>query len=364
MNYWHIQMNKPYGRKDDNVIDPLLMLKNQPPVIGLGEWDDTQCFDFKKRCKIGEIVLVRKGKTPIALCEVKGECFQNAKLTNKFLHSNFREVEVLGLWDSNEICSLSQGTFKILYEENSSQSWYFVDNWYKRLQGAKVIQDAINLLEANKNLILTGAPGTGKTYLAKQIAAKITGFNGDNLDNNDQCEFVQFHPSYDYTDFIEGLRPFKDGKDIGFDLKNGIFKQFCIKARDNYIDSQKKEDIISKEKWFDSKFAEFIDHMQEKIDVADNHYLLITESASIVSIEDEAFRYGSEKWNYNPRMKFKDIKFCYLNDVKNRQDIKKLSGVSGLAKQHATYYYYVLENLYLLLEMKLRLKLIKPTKLN
>ncbi len=79
----------------------------------------------------------------------------------------------------------------------------------------------IELLKANKNLIFTGAPGTGKTYLAKQIAKEM----------NAETEFVQFHPSYDYTDFVEGLRPVKkDSQEIGFELKDGIFKTFCKKA--------------------------------------------------------------------------------------------------------------------------------------
>ena len=51
----------------------------------------------------------------------------------------------------------------------------------------------INLLEANKNLVLTGAPGTGKTYLAKKIA--------ESMEAN--VEFVQFHSSYNYTDFVD-----------------------------------------------------------------------------------------------------------------------------------------------------------------
>ena len=65
----------------------------------------------------------------------------------------------------------------------------------------------IKLLEANKNLILTGAPGTGKTYLAKAIAEKMDA----------EYDFVQFHPSYDYTD-------------IGFERKDGVFKIFCKRA--------------------------------------------------------------------------------------------------------------------------------------
>ncbi len=75
----------------------------------------------------------------------------------------------------------------------------------------------IKLLTANKNLILTGAPGTGKTFMAKAIAEEMGAEVG----------FVQFHPSYDYTDFVEGLRPFGDGGDVGFERKDGVFKEFC-----------------------------------------------------------------------------------------------------------------------------------------
>ncbi|HFI0563873.1 TPA: McrB family protein [Streptococcus suis] len=83
----------------------------------------------------------------------------------------------------------------------------------------------MNSLLASHNLILRGAPGTGKTYLAKQIAEELTGGNPE------QIGFVQFHPSYDYTDFVEGLRPVKDDSgEIKFDIKPGIFKEFCQKA--------------------------------------------------------------------------------------------------------------------------------------
>ena len=82
----------------------------------------------------------------------------------------------------------------------------------------------VNLLKANKNLVLTGAPGTGKTFLAKKIA-RVMGA---------KIEFVQFHPSYNYSDFVEGLRPINNGDgQIGFERKDGIFKNFCKEAIDN-----------------------------------------------------------------------------------------------------------------------------------
>jgi DNA replication protein DnaC len=94
----------------------------------------------------------------------------------------------------------------------------------------EIMDEYVKLLTAKKNIVLTGAPGTGKTYLARNIAKKLVG--DGNYDTN--VQFVQFHQSYDYTDFVEGLRPVKslESNEIGFVLKNGIFKEFCKKAKD------------------------------------------------------------------------------------------------------------------------------------
>jgi 5-methylcytosine-specific restriction protein B len=109
-------------------------------------------------------------------------------------------------------------------------------------------------LIVSKNIIFRGAPGTGKTHLAREIAADIIS-NGyfDNFsqltdEQKKQVEFVQFHPNYDYSDFVEGLRPktYDDGS-VGFELQDGIFKKFVARAKKNFDDSQKSQEVIEKE---------------------------------------------------------------------------------------------------------------------
>lgn len=86
------------------------------------------------------------------------------------------------------------------------------------------LDNLTNLLQHTHNLILHGAPGTGKTFLAKEIAKKMGC-------SQNEIGFVQFHPSYDYTDFVEGLRPkSQNNGEIGFERKDGVFKEFCKSA--------------------------------------------------------------------------------------------------------------------------------------
>lgn len=119
-------------------------------------------------------------------------------------------------------------------------------------------QQYIDLLKETHNLVLTGAPGTGKTYMAQAMAEEM------GCGKEEMC-FVQFHPSYDYTDFVEGLRPVEksDGQ-MGFERKDGVFKAFCKKAAKNLVDSQKAVETLTKELSWEEQFQLFINDAIEK----------------------------------------------------------------------------------------------------
>ena len=143
-----------------------------------------------------------------------------------------------------------------------------------------------SMLIESKNLIFRGAPGTGKSYLAKEIAADIisNGYYDKYTQLSDeqrrQVEFVQFHPSYDYSDFVEGLRPkVNDDGSMGFELQDGIFKKFVARARKNYEDSQKSKEAIEKEVSVQESMMEFFSGVElgvEKFQTINGNEFTIT----------------------------------------------------------------------------------------
>ena len=176
----------------------------------------------------------------------------------------------------------------------------------------KVYHPLSQTLLQSKNLILRGAPGTGKTYLAKEIAKELT--DG----NEEQIGFVQFHPSYDYTDFVEGLRPDsnEDGS-IFFKLKEGIFKKFCQKAKEaQLIGGQDNFD----EAW--DSYLEYINVAEEK------EYITKTSYLSVNSRQNLSVNYDSGVPGWSIPRKY--VYELYKDKNYNKQEYYKSGGKTVL----------------------------------
>lgn len=241
MNYWNMQLHPGDAKMNLNEIKKLV---EENLVIGMGdEWenDGGQPAQFKNDVKIGDIVVIRHQSAPRYLLEVISDCYDNQN-TNVWFQI-CRKVRILD-GDGQKYKDLyaktnrkwSDGMFP-LKTFQTANNWDFAKFWYKQIIEQINLEKNIKLLDNNHNIILTGAPGTGKTYLAKQIAQQmILGKVKEKMTDdeekqfNEQCGFVQFHPSYDYTDFVEGLRPKNENGNVGFELRDGVFKEFCKKA--------------------------------------------------------------------------------------------------------------------------------------
>ncbi|RRD34537.1 McrB family protein [Streptococcus sp. OH4692_COT-348] len=236
---------------------------------------DNPIFDMKKSTNefIGRSAVVTK-----LLCiysENNSFLGANMNSQNEFWNRLIPQSNQGGPYRQNhEICKLFSKTYpelessilgSILFEY-STQFLYDKEKKEEKMSAEyKVYHPLSQTLLQSRNLILRGAPGTGKTYLAKEIAAELTG------GNEDQIDFVQFHPSYDYTDFVEGLRPVSNGDGaIEFKLQDGIFKDFCQRAKE----AQKTGGQDNFEEAWDL-YLEYVNSRDEKEYLTEFSYLTV-----------------------------------------------------------------------------------------
>ena len=126
----------------------------------------------------------------------------------------------------------------------STYAWRFydfVEEW-KAANGMELIEKSVKLLKEKRNIILQGAPGTGKTYTTASIIVEMKREympdmsrqeimeKYNNMANNGFVEFTTFHQSLDYEDFVEGLKPIVKEGHVTYNVEPGIFKKICIKA--------------------------------------------------------------------------------------------------------------------------------------
>ena len=242
---WDIGDLKEYNNKEEmkqamkDSLDSTLSYKNP----ALATWQ------FANEMQPGDIVFVKKGMHKIiGMGKVESDYYyddsrdsyknvRKVKWINKdceFDHPD-RQAAMKALTDITQYTEYVEKLSALFDDEETVDVTEEKEITYKKYDAGKFLEDIYcideagydtlkSLLQNKKNVILQGAPGVGKTFIAKKLAFSLIGAK-----DTDRVTLIQFHQSYSYEDFIMGYRP----TEKGFERKTGVFYDFCKKAQDD-----------------------------------------------------------------------------------------------------------------------------------
>ena len=205
-------------------------------------------WQFSKEIKPGDIIIVKKGMLKvIGRGVVESDYSYDGSRQDTFNHVRKVKWTNIGIWDHpgkaamkaltdiTQYTEYVQNLESLFVDEESDEDVTDTATKYKKYTKEDFLKTVfmdnaeyerlVGLLMHEKNIILQGAPGVGKTFIARKLAYSIM-----EEANTDRVEIVQFHQSYSYEDFVIGYRP---GENQPFELSTGIFYNFCKKAEED-----------------------------------------------------------------------------------------------------------------------------------
>lgn len=288
-------------------------------------------WEFCNEMEVGDIVIVGRGKTKfLGYGEVESDYFYDPSLDESFV--SFRKVNWIkkGEWDWREKQN-DDGGWVMKALTNITQHGSSLDSLLNLIGFYDKENEKMNQANNNNalNQILYGSPGTGKTYSTIDRALEILGVNTKDMSREErkkifedykqkgQIEFVTFHQSYGYEEFVEGIKPIPNEQNdsVSYEVKDGIFKTFCNRARKNLEDSQKTKDALQKEANVSNAISDFFNKL-----ISDEVSLSKTQKGEFIlrEIRDEKVYIQTEDTDSSLKFSIKDFEKIVLSN----QDFK------------------------------------------
>ncbi|MFA6138733.1 MAG: AAA family ATPase [Sulfurimonas sp.] len=310
---------------------------------------------------------------------------QNSNDSSGKLSSYLRAIEILSellsydVFEVNDLDQLTSLYKDLLKEQKNTASKYYYENspsygnggflsasiksYIDFLNVSKKISLPNEKYEKNKkdsilslNTILYGPPGTGKTYNTINKALEIIdGYSPANRDEaklkfkkyrqSGQIEFITFHQSYGYEEFVEGIRADLNSDEIKYKLEQGIFQSLSNRAKENYLNSTKTAAQLSQEKSLIQKIEEFVNSsIEDQIEFEKTK----GGKFSIKDINEKKIIIYAKDSNYNENTLELNVDELYqilaspLEIKTSRQLAKEIFGISN-QRQKDTYYFSILK---------------------
>lgn len=261
-------------------------------------------------------------------------------LGNNEDESNYVKPLFEDILNSSNLSAIKQNENEKIYKEH-----YF--------ENEKILIENQNIL---LNQILYGPPGTGKTYHTIDKALEILGENLENRDDkkakfdeyvkNGQIVFTTFHQSYGYEEFVEGIKPRIDSKEnskeVEYEIKDGIFKELCKKALDNYKVSLLTQEEFVKSEDLENKIEIFLDELVDQ-----QKFIEKTQSGGFKLEEyNEKYRIITDDTNANLYLNLEIFKTLLENKDKiiNGRSIKQI--LNNKHRRQIDSYYFQLVKLF------------------
>lgn len=204
--------------------------------------------------------------------------------------------------------------------------------------------------------LIADNPTRRAVAFAKYIYDRINNESNNNSPESiERYKLIQFHPSYTYEDFVRGIvsKPNEDGGGINYEAENKLLAAFAKLAWDNYNESQKDESNFEDKGVFEA----FIDQIKDDLAQSSDHKYSITDAVYIFSADETRFKYKGDNWVAHQKglnMKYSELKKIINAGAKERQDIKKMSEIAELSRQHATYFIKVIEKYHKFKELQIK----------